>query len=158
MKYFNLASVQASRVAQGCMRIGGMTASQIDTLIKTDLECGINFFDHADIYGGGVCEEKFGAFLAENPSYRDRMLIQTKCGIKPGSYDFSKEHIRSCVEKSLRRLKVDYVDFLLLHRPDTLCEPEEVAEIFDRLFHEGKVRHFGVSRSEEHTSELQSLG
>jgi len=105
MKYFNLASMQASRVAQGCMRIGGMTANQIDTLIKTDLECGINFFDHADIYGGGVCEEKFGAFLAENPSYRDQMLIQTKCGIKPGSYDFSKDHIRSCVEKSLCRLK-----------------------------------------------------
>lgn len=145
MKYFSLASVQASRVAQGCMRIGGMTASQIDTLIKTDLECGINFFDHADIYGGGVCEEKFGAFLAENPSFRDRMLIQTKCGIKSGSYDFSKEHIRSCVEKSLSRLKVDYIDFLLLHRPDTLCEPEEVAEIFDQLYHEGKVRHFGVS-------------
>ena len=145
MKYFTLASMQASRVAQGCMRIGGMTANQIDTLIKTDLECGINFFDHADIYGGGVCEEKFGTFLADNPSLRDSMIIQTKCGIKPGSYDFSAEHIRSCVEKSLNRLKVDYIDFLLLHRPDTLCEPEVVAEVFDQLFHEGKVRHFGVS-------------
>ena len=145
MKYFNLAGVQASRVAQGCMRIGGMTASQIDALIKTDLECGINFFDHADIYGGGVCEEKFGAFLAENPSYREMMLIQTKCAIKPGSYDFSKEYIRSCVEKSLFRLKTDSIDFLLLHRPDTLCEPEEVAEVFGQLYQEGKVRHFGVS-------------
>lgn len=145
MKYFRFASVTASRVAQGCMRIGGMTPNQIDRLIKTDLECGINFFDHADIYGGGVCEQKFGAFLAANPSLRGQMLIQTKCAIKPGSYDFSKDYILSCVDKSLSRLGVDYIDFLLLHRPDILCEPAEVAEAFDRLYAEGKVRHFGVS-------------
>lgn len=145
MKYFTMASVNASRVAQGCMRIGGMTENQIDRLVKTDLECGINFFDHADIYGGGVCEQKFGAFLAKNPSLRQQMLIQTKCAIKPGAYDFSKDYILSCVDKSLSRLGVDYVDFLLLHRPDTLCEPEEVAAAFDALYAAGKVRHFGVS-------------
>lgn len=145
MKYFTIASVNASRVAQGCMRIGGMTENQIDRLVKTDLECGINFFDHADIYGGGVCEQKFGAFLAKNPSLRQQMLIQTKCAIKPGAYDFSKDYILSCVDKSLSRLGVDYIDFLLLHRPDTLCEPEEVAAAFDALYAAGKVRHFGVS-------------
>lgn len=145
MKYFTMASVNASRVAQGCMRIGGMTENQIDRLVKTDLECGINFFDHADIYGGGVCEQKFGAFLAKNPSLRQQMLIQTKCAIKPGAYDFSKDYILSCVDKSLSRLGVDYIDFLLLHRPDTLCEPEEVAAAFDALYAAGKVRHFGAS-------------
>ena len=124
MKYTTLAGLEVSRVAQGCMRIGGLTPAQIDEVIKTDIENGINYFDHADIYGGGVCEEKFGNFLCANPSLRDEIFIQTKCGIKPGSYDFDKEYIISCVEKSLKRLKVDYLDFLLLHRPDTLCEPE----------------------------------
>lgn len=154
MQYFTLAGVPVSRVAQGCMRIGGMTPSQIDSLIKLDLENGINFFDHADIYGGGACEDKFGDFLRNNPSYRDKMFVQTKCGIKPGSYDFSKEYILSCVDKSLSRLKVDYIDFLLLHRPDTLCEPELVAEAFDILADNGKVRHFGVSNHNPYQIEL----
>ncbi len=154
MKYFTLAGVTASRVIQGCMRIGGMTPSQIDSLIKLDLECGINYFDHADIYGGGVCEEKFGAFLKDNPSLRDKILIQTKCGIKPGSYDFSPAYIKSCVEKSLKRLNVDYIDFLLLHRPDALCEPEEVAEALDELADAGMVRHFGVSNHNPYQIEL----
>jgi len=145
MQYFTLAGIKASRVAQGCMRIGGMNAEQIDGLIKLDIENGINFFDHADIYGGGVCEEKFGDFLKANPSVRENIFVQTKCGIKPGSYDFSKDYILSCVEKSMKRLKVDYLDFLLLHRPDTLCEPEMVAEAFNILADSGKVRHFGVS-------------
>lgn len=145
MKYCNIASVQTSRVAQGCMRIGGMTPNQIDTLIKTDLECGINFFDHAYVYGGGACETKFGEFLAANPSLRDKMLIQTKVGIRDGIYDSSKENIIQATETCLSRLGLDYLDFLLIHRPDALVEPEEVAEAFDRLFAEGKVRHFGVS-------------
>lgn len=154
MQYFTLAGIAASRVAQGCMRIGGMTPAQIDEIIKLDIENGINFFDHADIYGGGVCEEKFGDFLKANPSVREKIFIQTKCGIKPGSYDFGKEYIISCAENSLRRLKVDYIDFLLLHRPDTLCEPERVAEAFDILADSGKVRHFGVSNHNPYQIEL----
>ena len=154
MKYCTIASTNASRVAQGCMRIGGMTANQIDTLIKTDLECGINFFDHAFIYGGGACETKFGQFLADNPSLRDQMLIQTKVGIRDGIYDSSKETILTMTETCLQRLGVDYVDFLLIHRPDALVEPEEVAEAFDKLFSEGKVRHFGVSNHNSYQIEL----
>ena len=146
MKYFDFAGGQASRVAQGCMRIGNMSVAEVDALIKTDLEHGINFFDHADIYGGGVCEEKFGEFLNNNPSVRDTIMIQTKCAIKPGiSYDFSKDYILSCVDKSLARLNTDYIDVLLLHRPDALCEPKEVAEAFEILHSNGKVRYFGVS-------------
>lgn len=145
MKTFDIAGNKASRLVQGCMRIGGMDPQALDTLIKTDIENGINFFDHADIYGGGRCEEVFGRFLAENKGYREKMLIQTKCGIKSGTYDFTKEHILEAVNGSLRRLGVDYVDFLLLHRPDTLVEPEEVAETFAQLKSEGKVRFFGVS-------------
>ena len=145
MKFFELAGMQASRVAQGCMRIAGLSDQALDTLIKQDLDLGINFFDHADIYGGGKCEERFGDFLKANPGLRDQMLIQTKCAIKPGAYDFSKEHILSSVDGCLKRLQTDYVDFLLLHRPDTLCEPEEVAEAFEALHAQGKVKHFGVS-------------
>ena len=154
MKYCTIASTNASRVAQGCMRIGGMTANQIDTIIKTDLECGINFFDHAFIYGGGACETKFGQFLADNPSLRDQMLIQTKVGIRDGIYDSSKETILSMTDTCLQRLGVDYVDFLLIHRPDALVEPEEVAEAFDKLYAEGKVRHFGVSNHNSYQIEL----
>ena len=145
MKTFDFAGFNASRVAQGCMRIGGMSAEAIDRLIRTDLELGINFFDHADIYGGGSCETKFGDFLRANPSLRDKMIVQTKCGIKSGSYDFSKEHILKEAEQSLTRLGTDHLDFLLLHRPDTLVEPDEVAEAFDKLHREGKVLNFGVS-------------
>lgn len=145
MKYFSLCGIEVSRVAQGCMRIGNMSENDLDSLIKNDIEHGINFFDHADIYGGGNCETVFGNFLKNNPGIRDRIVIQSKCGIKRGSYDFSKEHIISSVEGSLSRLGTDHLDFLLLHRPDTLCEPEEVAEAFDTLNTTGKVRYFGVS-------------
>ncbi|MBQ3861943.1 MAG: aldo/keto reductase, partial [Clostridia bacterium] len=160
MKFFSLAGVNASRVAQGCMRIGGMSAEDIDRLIRHDLDLGINFFDHADIYGGGSCETKFGDFLRANPAMRDRMVIQSKCGIKPGSYDFSKEHILRQAEQSLSRLGTDHLDFLLLHRPDTLVEPEEVAEAFYQLSKAGKVLHFGVSNHNPMQMELlnRSLG
>ena len=154
MKYFELAGVQASRVAQGCMRIANLSGQELDILIKQDLELGINFFDHADIYGGGNCETRFGEFLNVNPSLRDKMLIQTKCAIKPGAYDFSKEHILASVDGSLKRLQTDHVDFLLLHRPDTLCEPEEVAEAFDTLQTQGKVLHFGVSNENPYQIQL----
>lgn len=154
MKFFELAGMQASRVAQGCMRIAGLSDQALDTLIKQDLDLGINFFDHADIYGGGKCEERFGDFLKANPGLRDQMLIQTKCAIKPGAYDFSKEHILSSVDGCLKRLQTDYVDFLLLHRPDTLCEPEEVAEAFEALHAQGKVKHFGVSNENPYQIQL----
>ena len=154
MKFFELSGMRASRVAQGCMRIAGLSDQALDTLIKQDLDLGINFFDHADIYGGGKCEERFGDFLKANPGLRDQMLIQTKCAIKPGAYDFSKEHILSSVDGCLKRLQTDYVDFLLLHRPDTLCEPEEVAEAFEALHARGKVRHFGVSNENPYQIQL----
>lgn len=154
MKFFELAGMRASRVAQGCMRIAGLSDQALDTLIKQDLDLGINFFDHADIYGGGKCEERFGDFLKANPGLRDQMLIQTKCAIKPGAYDFSKEHILSSVDGCLKRLQTDYVDFLLLHRPDTLCEPEEVAEAFEALHAQGKVKHFGVSNENPYQIQL----
>ena len=145
MKYFNLAGYRASRISQGCMRIASLDKKEIDTLIKTDLECGINFFDHADIYGGGECERKFGEFLKDNPTLKDKVIIQTKCAITNGYYDFSKEHIIKSVEGSLSRLGTDCVDFLLLHRPDTLMDPCEVAEAFELLSTQGKVKCFGVS-------------
>ena len=137
--------LSVSCVAQGCMRIAGLGEQALDTLIRSDLERGINFFDHADIYGGGACETLFGKVLHADPSLRDHMIIQTKCGIRSGSYDFSPDYIRSCVEGSLRRLGIDRLDLLLLHRPDTLMEPEEVAGVFEALHREGKVRYFGVS-------------
>ena len=160
MKTFTLAGETASRVAQGCMRIRDLSDEALDRLVKTDLDNGINFFDHADIYGGGGCEERFGAFLQKNPGIRNRMLIQTKCGIRAGTYDFSQAHILEAAEGSLRRLRADSVDFLLLHRPDTLMEPEEVAEAFFRLHKAGKVKHFGVSNHHPLQMELlrQALG
>jgi len=154
MKYFNLAGYNASRIAQGCMRISSLDKKEVDTLIKTDLDCGINFFDHADIYGGGECERKFGEFLKDNPSLKDKIIIQTKCAITNGYYDFSKEHIVKSVEGSLKRLGTDSVDFLLLHRPDTLAEPEEVAEAFELLYTQGKVKRFGVSNQSALQMEL----
>ncbi len=156
MKMFNLAGENASRVAQGCMRIASMTDEALDRLILTDLDNGINFFDHADIYGGnGACEARFGEFLRRHPGVRDKLLIQTKCGIRGGTFDFSKEHILRSAEDSLARLGVEQIDYLLLHRPDTLMEPDEVAEAFFQLKREGKVRHFGVSN--QHPGQMELL-
>ncbi len=134
-----------SQVALGCMRIGNMTDRQADEYLNTVLELGYNFFDHADIYGGGKCEEVFGGALKRNPALRDKITIQTKCAIKKGMYDFSKEHIVSSVDKSLKRLGVGKIDVLLLHRPDLLMDPDEVAAAFDELKNSGKVSAFGVS-------------
>ena len=127
-----------SRIILGCMRIAALEATELRQLVETSLAEGVNFFDHADVYGKGRCEELFGEILAGNPGLRENIVIQTKCGIRPGLYDFSKEHILRSVEQSLRRLKTDYVDVLLLHRPDTLMEPEEVAEAFTTLEAAGK--------------------
>ena len=160
MKTFLLGGKNVSRVAQGCMRISGMGPAELDRLIKSDLELGINFFDHADIYGSGACEELFGNFLHENPGLRDRMMIQSKCGIRGGTYDFSKKHILHAVEGILTRLRTDHLDYLLLHRPDTLMEPDEVAEAFAGLYRDGKVCCFGVSNQHPMQIELlqQALG
>ncbi len=147
MKYIKTFSenTEVSQVALGCMRIADLSDKEADEYINTAIECGYNYFDHADIYGGGKCEEVFGNILKRNSGLRDKIIIQTKCGIRKGMYDFSKEHIISSVENSLKRLGVDNVDVLLLHRPDLLMEPDEVAEAFDRLYESGKVSHFGVS-------------
>ncbi|MDD6800931.1 MAG: aldo/keto reductase, partial [Firmicutes bacterium] len=146
MKCINIGGqIFASAISLGCMRMDGLEEKRADAIIDCALESGINFFDHADIYGGGGSERLFGGYLKRHKGSRERMFIQTKCAIHDGQYDFSKEHIIRSVEGSLFRLGVDYVDFLLLHRPDTLMEPEEVAEAFDDLEASGKVRHFGVS-------------
>ena len=138
-------ALEAPRIGLGCMRITGLGTKQaVRELIDTAMDLGINFFDHADIYAGGEAECLFGE--AAGPALRERMILQTKCAIRPGiCYDFSRRHILESVEGSLKRLNTDHIDILLLHRPDTLMEPEEVAEAFDTLERQGKVRLFGVS-------------
>ncbi len=147
MKYIHTMIPQkaAAQIALGCMRIGDMAPAQLDNYLGKVLDLGYNFFDHADIYGGGACETVFGAALRRNPGWREQMLIQTKCGIRDGMYDFSKAHILASVEGSLKRLGLEQIDILLLHRPDLLMEPEEVAAAFDALESSGKVHTFGVS-------------
>lgn len=144
--------LQVPTVAVGCMRISGMSAYEASAFVNTALENEANFFDHADIYGGGQSEVVFGK--AVSASMRDKLFIQTKCGIRPGQFDFSYEHITASVNGSLQRLGTDYIDVLLLHRPDALMEPEEVARAFDDLKAEGKVRHFGVSNQNPYQIQL----
>ncbi len=149
---FGKSGLRVPAVAVGCMRIADMTAKQVDEFVDTALENGANFFDHADIYGGGKSEEVFGKSVAGYD--REKILIQTKCGIRKGMFDFSYEHIVNSVEGSLSRLGTDYVDVLLLHRPDALMEPEEVARAFSHLKESGKVRHFGVSNQNPYQMQL----
>jgi predicted oxidoreductase len=133
-------------IAVGCMRMNGLKASEAEAFIDIALEQGANFFDHADVYGKGECERIFAEGIHMNATIREKVILQSKCGIKSGvMFDFSKEHILSSVDGILKRLKTDYLDILLLHRPDALVEPEEVAAAFDSLEESGKVRHFGVS-------------
>lgn len=139
------SSLQVPAIAVGCMRINGLSKPEAERFIQTALDGGANFFDHADRYGGGTCEEIFADAIHMNSSVREKVILQSKCGIREGRFDFSKEHILEAVDGSLKRLKTDYLDVLLLHRPDALVEPEEVAEAFDKLFSSGKVRNFGVS-------------
>ena len=145
MKTINIGNMTASAISLGCMRMSNLEKNQVDAIMETAISNGINYFDHADIYGGGNSEKLFGEYLKRHAGVRDKIFIQTKCAIHDGQFDFSKEHILKSVEGSLERLGVDYVDALLLHRPDTLMEPEEVAEAFDILESSGKVRSFGVS-------------
>lgn len=140
------SDLQVPAIAVGCMRINGLDQHDAEQFIRTAMENGANFFDHADIYGGGTCEEIFSGAIQMNASVREKMILQSKCGIVPGRmFDFSKEHILESVDAILKRLKTEYLDVLLLHRPDALMEPEEIAEAFDKLEKEGKVRNFGVS-------------
>jgi len=134
-----------SNISLGCMRMYKLSLKEAEDVVRNALELGITFFDHADIYGEGRSEEIFAEAVGMNPSVRDKIFIQTKTGIRKGYYDFSKEHILQSVDRSLKRLKTDYIDVLLLHRPDALVEPEEVAEAFALLKESGKVRWFGVS-------------
>ncbi len=155
MKYVNIGGeLKASAIALGCMRISSLDQPALSRHIHTALDAGLNFFDHADIYGGGQCESAFGQLLAAEPGLRERMVLQSKCGIRPNQYDFSKEHIVKSVEGILGRLGTDRLDLLLLHRPDALMEPEEVAEAFDELEASGKVLRFGVSNFTARQMEL----
>ncbi len=146
------SGLQVPTVAVGCMRINNMNGKEISAFIDKALENGANFFDHADIYGGGQSEVIFGKAIS--PSMRENIIIQTKCGIRSGQFDFSYEHIVNSVDGSLKRLGTEYIDVLLLHRPDALMEPEEVAKAFDYLKSSGKVRHFGVSNQNPYQMKL----
>jgi len=136
-----------SSVILGLMRIAEMTDAQIRALFDAAVDAGVTVFDHADIYGGERhrCEKRFGEAVTLSAADRGRISIQSKVGIRRGWFDFSREHILESVDGSLAALKTDYLDVLLLHRPDTLVEPEEVADAFETLHKAGKVRHFGVS-------------
>ncbi len=138
------------------MRIDQLEPSAVDKLISASIDVGINFFDHADIYGKGKCEEVFAASVKRLGLKRDSLILQSKCGIRQDvvTFDFSKKHILASVDGILKRLQVDYLDVLLLHRPDALMEPHEVAEAFGNLLASGKVRNFGVSNQNPTLMEL----
>ena len=164
--------LDVTRIAYGCMPIGGTwdatplsdeTRQRALSSVQAALDHGINFFDHADIYCRGKSEEAFAGLWQMTPGVRQRIYLQSKCGIRfegdpdpafPQRFDFSYEHIMRSVEGSLKRLQTDYLDVLLLHRPDPLVEPEEVARAFDALHANGKVRYFGVSN---HTAAQMEL-
>jgi predicted oxidoreductase len=143
-----MSSVQPSRLAYGCMRIEGDSGKRA---IHAAADAGYTLFDHADIYGGGSCEQLFGQVLHESPGLREQILIQSKCGIHigddtaPQHYDFSRDYILASAEGSLSRLGIEQLDFFLLHRPDYLMHAEEVTGAFSELRSSGKVAHFGVS-------------
>ncbi|KXT65013.1 aldo/keto reductase [Streptococcus lutetiensis] len=150
MRYIKFGERQkeVSEVVLGLMRISEMTVYQVEELIESALAVGINAFDIADCYGHGKCEQILGEVLKCRPDLREKMWIQSKCGIRMEEFtyfDFSKEHILEAVDGILKRLNVDYIDSLLLHRPDALMEPAEIAEAFDLLKAQGKVIDFGVS-------------
>lgn len=146
--------IEGSRIALGCMRMAGLDIKEAEKVIATSLEEGINFIDHADIYGGGQSEERFRDAVKNLGLAREKLILQSKCGIQRGYFDFSKEHILTSVDGILSRLGTDYLDFLVLHRPDILMEPEEVAEAFTQLKKAGKVKHFGVSNQNRYQMEL----
>ena len=149
MKTFKVPQSEriVSSVVLGMMRIAKMSDGEIRTLFDAAVESGVTMIDHADVYGGAphVCEARFGDAVKLSAADRGSLMIQSKAGIRPGYFDFSSEHILEAVDGSLKALRTEYLDVLLLHRPDTLVEPDDVAEAFDALHSSGKVRHFGVS-------------
>jgi len=155
-------NLEVSQLILGLMRINHLKAPDLDKLISTTMDLGINMFDLADIYGSeyGQCEALFGLSLKRNPGWREKMIVQSKCAIvmnserRTTSYDFSRDYILKSVEASLKRMGIETMDVLLLHRPDTLMEPAEVAEAFNELESAGKVRHFGVSNMNSQQLEL----
>lgn len=136
-----------SAIVQGCMRMPDLTKEAAAKVIRTAYDCGINFYDHATCYGSGAAEERFAEAFPLTGIKREDIYIQSKCGLcfDRNEFDWTKENILTSVDGILSRLNVEYIDALLLHRPDVLFDPEEVAEAFDILEKEGKVRHFGVS-------------
>ncbi|MCR5288944.1 MAG: aldo/keto reductase [Treponema sp.] len=137
----------ASSIILGCMRMPALTVDQAEKMIHTSIDLGINFFDNATCYGNGEAEKRFGDAFKQSGIKREDVFIQTKCGLRfeRNEFDWTKENILVSVDESLTRMKLDYLDVLLLHRPDLIFEPEQVAEAFDTLYKNGKVRHFGVS-------------
>ena len=146
-------------IAVGCMRLNGLDEKSAKEFVDTALSLGLNFFDHADIYDGGECEKIFSKAIGMSPSVREKIILQSKCGIRREEgkityFDFSKNYILKSVDGILDRLNTEYLDILLLHRPDALMEPDEVAEAFDILHSSGKVRYFGVSNQKPMQIEL----
>ena len=145
---------EASAVALGAMRMAGLDIQKAEAVVNTYYENGVDFVDHADIYGGGKSEEIFAEVLKRNPSLKDKFIVQDKVGIRKGFYDASCAHVVSAAEGCLKRLNMESIDVLLLHRPDALMEPDELAEAFMRLKKDGKVRFFGVSNENSGQMEL----
>lgn len=159
MRYITLGQddKELSEIVLGMMRIKDKSVKEVEELVETALSVGINAFDLADIYGRGRCEELLGLVLKNRPDLREKMWIQSKCGIRIEEFtyfDFSKDYIIKSVDGILQRLKIDHLDSLLLHRPDALMESDQVAEAFDLLYKQGKVRDFGVSNQNPMMMEL----
>ncbi len=159
MRYITLGQddKELSEIVLGMMRIEDKSVKEVEELVETALSVGINAFDLADIYGRGRCEELLGLVLKNRPELREEMWIQSKCGIRIEEFtyfDFSKDYIIKSVDGILQRLKIDHLDSLLLHRPDALMESDQVAEAFDLLYKQGKVRNFGVSNQNPMMMEL----
>ena len=149
------SNMQVPVIALGCMRMNRLDEKEAASFIEKALSLGVNFFEHADIYGKGECEKIFSKAIDMKPSIREKIILQSKCGIVPGKmYDLSKEYILKSVDEILKRLQTEYLDVLALHRPDALVEPEEVAEAFRILKESGKVSHFGVSNHKPLQMEL----
>ena len=150
MKTINVVNgpANASAIILGCMRMPALSVDQAEKMIQTAVELGVNFFDNATCYGeDGEAEKRFGDAFKQSGFKREDVIIQSKCGLRfeRNEFDWSKENILTSVDESLSRMKLDYLDALLLHRPDLIFEPEQVAEAFDILAKNGKVRYFGVS-------------
>ncbi|HGL8489564.1 TPA: aldo/keto reductase family oxidoreductase [Streptococcus pneumoniae] len=159
MRYITLGQddKELSEIVLGMMRIKDKSVKEVEELVETALSVGINAFDLVDIYGRGRCEELLGLVLKNRPDLREKMWIQSKCGIRIEEFtyfDFSKDYIIKSVDGILQRLKIDHLDSLLLHRPDALMESDQVAEAFDLLYKQGKVRDFGVSNQNPMMMEL----